>query len=57
MGDAVRDLGTVQKGQGRALRPSPLFPPAQDCFWRRFEELEATGNSADDALAGGGFYS
>jgi hypothetical protein len=28
MGDAERDLGTVQEGQGRALWPSPLPLPS-----------------------------
>ncbi len=37
--------------------PPLSLSPAQDLLWLRFEVLEASGNSTEDALAGGGFYS
>ncbi len=46
-------------GQFRGVRdtlygPSHSLSPAHDLFWLRFEVLEAPGNSADNAPAGGG---
>ncbi len=57
MGDAERDLGTVQGGQRPALRLSFLPLPSTGLTLASCEVLEATGSLTEDALMGGGFYS
>jgi hypothetical protein len=57
MGDAERDLRTVQGGQALALRPFPLPLPSTRLILALFEVMEATGNFTEAALKGGGFYS
>jgi hypothetical protein len=57
MGDAERDLGTVQGARDALYGPHTSLSPAQDSLWHCFEVLEATGNIMEDTLKGGGFYS
>ncbi len=57
MGDAERDLGTVQGGQRHALWLSPLLFPGTRLTLASCEVLETTGSPTEDALMGGGLYS
>jgi hypothetical protein len=50
-------LGQFRGARDTLYGSSLSLSPAQDLLWLCFEVLETTGNTTEDALMGGGFYS